>query len=115
VNAARFCRLVGCFQSTMAVSFMRSGRMPFGPTLAPAKMASVMKKLDFVADRESPFSLTHVSSVRVFWSIRLKSSPTIPPSSTNSSKSMPTRSPSACAVISANVDGAPVNPNGIHL
>jgi hypothetical protein len=65
VNAARFCRSVGRFQSTMAVSFVRSGFIPVGPTLAPAKTASVMKKLDLAADRESPFSLTLVSSVRM--------------------------------------------------
>jgi hypothetical protein len=92
---ARFCRSVGHFQSTIAVSFVKSGFIPVGPTLSPAKTASVMKKLDLVADRESPFSLTLVSNVQMLVSVVVKSSPAIPPSSTNSSNNMPTRSASA--------------------
>ena len=68
-------------------------------------LASVMKKLDLAADRESPLSLTLVSSVQMLVSVSVKSSPAIPPTLTNSSNNIPTRSPSAWTVISVKVEG----------
>lgn len=41
VKAPRFCKSVSVFQSTIAVSFDRSGRIPEGPTVASATTASV--------------------------------------------------------------------------
>jgi hypothetical protein len=115
VNAPRFWRSVGCFQSTMAVSSVRSGQMPIGPTCAPANTASVMKKLDLAGERERPFSQTQVSIILILFKVILKSSPARPPSLTESLNNVPTRSPRACAVILAKVNGAPVKPNSMCL
>ena len=38
----------GLFQLTMAVSLLRSGYTPFGPMVAPANSAVVMKNLEIV-------------------------------------------------------------------
>ena len=98
----------------IAVSFVKSGLMPSRPTCPPAKVASVTKNLDFAADKDRPVSLIHCRSCLVLDSMILKLSPAIPPSSTNSSIRILVKSPSALAVIPANVDSAPVRPNGMR-
>ena len=65
----RFCRLVSVFQLTTVVNLVRSSLIPSGPTLAPAKVASVTKNLDFAVDSERPFSLIHCNSLQVFASM----------------------------------------------
>ena len=88
--------------------------MPSRATCLPAKVASVMKNLDFATDKDKHVSLIHCRSCLVLDSMILKLSPAIPPSSMNSLIRIPVKSPSALAVIPANMDGAPVKPNGMH-
>ena len=70
------------------------------------KVASITKNLDFATDKDKPVSLIHCRSCLVSDSMISKLSPAIPPSSTNSSIRILVKSPSALAVIPANVDGA---------
>ena len=111
----KFCKSFGILQSVMVVNFVRSGLMPSGPTLPPAKVASIIKNFDFVTERDSLVSLICHKSLHVFPNIISKSSPARPPSSTNNSISVPMKSPRAFPVILLKEDSAPVRLNGIHL
>jgi hypothetical protein len=113
-KAERLSASAGSAQFTTAVSFAGSGWTPLGPTVAPANTAVVMKSSDLPADSESFLSLILMKIVVSFVIISSNVSAAVPPSSTNSSMTSHTRrSCRCCAVICANVDGAPVSPNGI--
>ena len=88
--------------------------MPSGPTWEPANIISVIKILDFLAESDKRVLWTRLKKSQVHPIMLLKSSPTMPPLSTSSSiSSLTRRSPSFMVVMCANVDRAPVRPNGM--
>src|SRR5882762_1804216 len=110
----RFSRSGGCHQSTTAVSLASSAWTPSMLTLELVKIMLDLKNSDFLADNDKPVACTHSKNRHVRSSISSNSLPAILPSSTNSSSAKGANmSPSFSTVTWVNVDGAPVNPNGI--
>ena len=56
----------GWGQFTIAISFVKSGLTPLGPTIAPANTASVMNNFSLLGDRESFSQCTLSNTVRSF-------------------------------------------------
>ena len=104
--------MVGCCQSTITVSLVRSGLIPSGLTVAPAKTASVMNNSVLLAESDSFLSRIQSNRVCISAMCLVNSLPAIPPSSTNHWNNLSFKSPNSRAVMLLKHVSAPVSPKG---
>ena len=105
----------GVFQFMIAVSLLRSGCTPLGPTVAPANTMVVIKNSHLLAESDKLCFRTRVKIFVNFSNISSKVSAAVPPSLMNISRISCTISSYIwVAVMCPKVDGAPVNSNGMR-